>query len=303
MALDIKNRPKIRLGIAIPLMLLASFFMALLALVVKISSDYLTTSSLIFWRNLIGLFLLLPWLQLATPRTSIVEKLKTKEWKVHLLRALSGLACTFLFFYSLKFLTLTTATVLLNAMPIFVPLVVLAWHRISIHHPLWWAIGLSFVGILLIVQPGTAIFQPASLIALLSGIIGAVALVSLRSGHYTEPSWRLLFYLFAISTVCAGLFSLFSIETSWERLTFADIKFLILIGICGFAYQITLTMAIKFAPIRLLSPFLYLGMIFTWMFDKVIWNISFSAITLVGFFCVLAGVFLTLILYPKQDLQ
>jgi drug/metabolite transporter (DMT)-like permease len=304
MALNSKKRPKIRLQIAIPLMLVVSFFMALIALLAKISATFSTTSSLLFWRNAISLVLLLPWLRWAPPRTSpVLEKLKTKEWKLHLIRGLSGFFSVYLFFYSLNFLDLTSATVLWNTMPIFVPLVVLAWHRIPIYHNLWWAIGISFVGILLILQPGTDIFQSAALIPLLAGIFGAVALVSLRSGHYSEPSWRLMFYLFVISIICSGLSSLFSFESSWKPLTLEQLGLLISIGVLGFFYQLTLTFALKFAPIRLLSPFLYLSMIFTLLFDKEIWNVSFSTLTLIGFFCVLAGVFLTVVLYPKEGLK
>jgi len=303
MVLDRKHRPKVHLPSAIPFMLLASFILACMSLIVKTGAGSLPPSALVFWRSFISLILLLPWLQLGPPAIPFREKIKTAKWHIHFIRGFSSFLSSLVFFYSLKYLDLTSATVLLNTLPIFVPIVLFFWHKTPIYHNLWWAIGVAFVGILFIVQPGTAIFEWASLLALLGGIIGAIALVSLRSGHYTEPSYRILFYLFLICTVAGGLLSLFSFKESWLDLTITNLELYLLMGLCGFLYQVVLTTAIKFAPLRLTSPFLYLSMIFTFIFDKVIWKTPFSTLSLVGFFLVVVGAFLTIALYPKEDLQ
>jgi drug/metabolite transporter (DMT)-like permease len=277
--------------------------MALMAIIVKMGSSNLRPESMVFWRNLIGLMILLPWLQFSSPHQSLKAKLYTKEWKLHLIRGVSNFFAAYLYFYSLKFLNLTSATLLFNTMPIFVPFVAFFWKKIAIHHRLWWAIGCAFLGIVCILRPGTQIFQFASCIALLSGIFGAISLVSLRLSHYTEPPIRVFFSLFIISALCSGLVSLFFFKDNWEHLALFDFKLLIPLGIFGFLFQVCITLATKFATARLLSPFLYMTVVFAFIFDKIIWNVPVTGLSLVGFFLIVSGAVLMLVLYPKDDLK
>jgi len=295
-------RPKTKLSVAIPAVICASIFMALMGGAVKIASLSLSAEMMIFWRNLVSLILFLPWLQFAPPHQPIVKKLKTKEWKLHILRGVTSFLAVYLFFYSLKFLNLTTATLLFNTTPIFIPVISFIWMRIAIHHRLWWALGTGFFGILLVLDPGFEIFNPAAFLALLSGIFVAISLVSLRLAHYSEPAYRTLFYLFLICLICPGLISLFTFQTSWETIHFHDFKMLIVIGILGFLYQICMNVTSKNAPMRLISPFFYLTVIFSMVLDKLIWKTSLSMPTLFGFIFIVLGAILQLVLYPKDDL-
>ncbi len=303
MVLNIKKRPGKRHGYAIPLVLLASLFTALMATIVKMGASEFTGAAMVFWRNLISLVVFLPWLVWGTPHLPLQKKLHTTQWKLHLVRGFTSFLSVYLYYVSLQYLDLTNSTVLFNTIPIFIPIIALIWHRIAIHHRLWWAIGLAFIGIILVLDPTAKIFNYASLLALLSGIVGAISLVSLRIGHYTEPSGRMLFYLFVVCIGCSGVATLFSVENSWEHLTWADFKYLIPIGIFGFLYQICMTIAAKFATIRFLSPFLYTAVVFTFIFDKILWHTAFSMTSIIGILCVIAGAFLMLLLYPKEDLQ
>jgi len=301
--LNIKERPKKRLKFAIPLILLASIFMALMGATVKFGSANLTAESMVFWRNFVSMIILLPWLLFYPPKGALPKKIKTKQWRIHLVRGVCSFFAAFLYFYSLKFLDLTSATLLFNTIPIFVPIIVFIWKKIIIQHRLWWAIGIAFLGIIMILHPGGKIFQYASLLALLSGIVGAISLVALRFAHYSESPPVMLFYLFNICMICSGIISLFTFKANWMNLNAFDFRLLILLGIFGFLYQFCLNSAIKFAPIRLLSPFIYMAVIFTMILDKVIWKVSFSPLTYVGFVLIVLGAFLMLWLYPKDDLK
>ncbi len=303
MTINFENRPRKQLRLAIPLVLLACFFTALMALVVKIGASHLTPESMVFWRSVIGLLILLPWIQFTPPHAPLSVKLKTKQWKIHLIRGIASFLSIFFYFYSLKYIDLTTSTLLYNTIPIFVPIVGYLWKRIVIYHRLWWALGIAFLGILCVLQPGKGVFQFASIIALLSGIMGAVSLVAMRFGHYSDPPSRILFYVFAVQGVCTGLVTLFTFGASWESLHLKDLFPLGLIGIFGFLYQISMTSAVKFASVRYLSPFLYVTVVFTMIFDKLIWDASLSWLSLLGFFLIVSGAILMMVLYPKEDLH
>jgi len=303
MNLDLTKRPPKQPFIGISLFILSALFMALMGATVKILADHQTAASIVFWRNFVGLAILLPWLYMKTPHVPLTQQLKTSSLKLHLTRGIASFLSVFLYFYSLKYLTLSNATLLFNTIPIFIPIIAFLWKRVVILKILWWGIGIAFLGILFALDPGENLFRPASVVALLSGILGAIAYVSLRLGHYDENHDRLLFYLFAICTVLGALFTLFTFGPSWEELNTKDLLLMFLVGGLGFLYQLTLTLGAKYVPIRLGSVFIYFCVVFTFAIDHWVWKIHLSPFTYLGFVFIVLGAALLVILYPKDDMQ
>jgi drug/metabolite transporter (DMT)-like permease len=260
----------------------------------------LTTASMIFWRNFISLCIILPWILWSSSVPKIEQTLHTKGWRLHWIRGGASFASVFLYFWSLQFLSLSSATALFNTIPIFVPIVVYLWLKIPIHHNLWWALGTAFCGILLVVQPGVGIFHWASLVALGAGIFGAIASVALRIGHYSETPKTLMAYLFGICLLLSIPCTLFSFDQSFGNFSWEQFKIYLPLGIFGFGFQFLWTFAARFAPMRLLSPFLYLAVIFGMIFDRTIWNIAINGLQLLGFCLIVIGIILMIFLYPKQ---
>lgn len=295
------RRPPSKPAYAIPLVIVASIFTALMGAVVKLLSYQTTTESLLFWRNLVSLVILYPFLLRAAKGVTVVESLKTKNWKIQLIRGVTSYFTVYFFFYSLKYLDLTNSVLLLNTIPIFVPIVALVWQKILIAHRLWWGIGTAFLGIIFVLNPTKDLFQPASLIGLASGITGAISLISLRLAHYSETTERSMFYVFAIGLIIAGIWTLFTFEKSWGHLDMGAIALLVLMGFLAFCYQACMNGAARFAPFRLVSTFLYCGVIFSIVLDTMVWKTPIKISTMIGFALIVIGAVLKLLLYPKDD--
>jgi drug/metabolite transporter (DMT)-like permease len=275
--------------------------MALMSAFVKEIGKNSSTSAIIFWRNFLSLLFLMPWL--FVQKKSLREQLKTKEYKFLAVRGVSNFIASSLYFYSLKFLPLSNATLLFNTMPLFVPLVSYFWQRVVIIKKLWWGLGLAFLGIAIALDPRVGLFQPATLLALAAAIFGAIGLLSLRLGHYTETHSRLMFYLFASNTLLGLVFSLFSFEKNWltlDKETFID---LIFVGVFGFLYQIAVTLGSRFVPVRLGGVFIFFSVIFSFFIDHFVWKTDIALSTYIGCALVIFGSILKVILYPKDDLQ
>lgn len=300
MSTPIPKRPEQRSVIGIPLFIISSLFVALMATTVKEVRDVETTASIIFWRNATSLVLLLPWIFFTNRSTPIKDKFKTNVLHLHLIRAICSFAAVYLYFFSLKYLTLSSATLLWNTIPIFIPLVAFFWKRVQIQHILWWGLGVAFVGIIVVLNPSSGVFHPASFLALLSGLIGAVAFVSMRYSHFSDTPEAMLFYLFLINTLLGGVATLFSYEESWTWST-DSFWLMILTGVFGMLYQIFLTVGSKYVPVRLGSIFIYFSVIFTIIFDQWIWKVRIPTSTYVGFGLIVLGAALLVILYPKDD--
>ncbi|MBI2743926.1 MAG: DMT family transporter [Chlamydiales bacterium] len=292
-------RPKTDLRFAIPCVLIASFFSAATGAVAKYASPTLSIELMVFGRMLLSLIVIGLWIEFSRP-VSWKEKLKTREWPVHTVRGIFGLGSVFFYYYSLKHLFLTDATLLFNVMPIFVPFVAFVWRRIPMPHQIFWGIGVAFIGLIIVLKPGVGVFQPAAGYALLAGLCGAVASVALRFAHYTEPFERTLFYFFLVGAIGSGIGVFLNAEANWKALDLQALWYLALIGLFGVAFQILYTLASKHAPVRLISVFLYAGVIFSMIFDWWLWGNPLSLSTFAGFALIVLGAWLMVYLFPKD---
>ena len=129
-------RPKRQLHLAIPYVLIASLFSTLTGAMAQYASSSLSVEMMVFGRMLLSLFVIAIWIEISRA-VSWKQLLTTREWKIHLVRGLAGLGSIFFYYYSLKSLYLTDATLLFNTMPIFVPFVALIWRGIPIPHKIF----------------------------------------------------------------------------------------------------------------------------------------------------------------------
>lgn len=300
--MHVLERPKTHLVPALLAIVAAALLNALMGAFVKYASQGLTVESMTFWRNFICLLAVFPWLVHVTPHPTLLAKVKPKNTTMHLIRGLSGLAAVYLFFTTLQYLSLADATLLANAIPIFIPITAYIWKKIPIIHRLWWGIGIAFAGIIVIIKPGLGVFHPASLIGIAGSICGSIAVFALRQAHYSEPPVRTLFFYFFISSVVAGLGTLPRFTENWLHLSGHGLLVLVGLGILGIAYQLCFTYATKWAPVRMSSPLLYLSVVFSMLLQWIIWDQPVPLSSIIGFILVFIGAMLVIFLYPKNKL-
>ena len=233
--------------------IISAFSFAMMSVFVKKIGTDLPTIMPIFFRFAISLILLLPW----------VIRSPSFQFKVHqpvryATRILSALLALFLMFYALKFIPLVNALLLNNTAPLFVPIIAYWLTKARTPHRAWLGIVIGFIGIALILHPNHQIFSSASLIALASGILAALAIVEMRVVSKTSSVIQMLFYYFLMSTIVSGLIALWQ----WQPPT-AQVWLLLLgTGIFGTLYQVFATMAYVTAPVRLMSPLMFFMVIF-----------------------------------------
>lgn len=250
---------------------------------------------LIFFRFSMSLILLLPW----------VIKNPNFTFRVHkpvqyLIRILSALLALFFVFYAIKFIPLVDALLLNNTSPLFVPLI--AWLLTGAKTPAkaLFGIVLGFFGIAIILHPGLKIMSLASLIALASGLFAALAIVQMRLISKTSQTIQMLFYYFLISTIISGIIT----ALQWKSPLDFEIWVLLLgIGIFGTLYQVFATMAYVTAPVRLISPLVFLTVIFGGLFDWLLWGNTPSLLTCIGALLVIIGAIITIYFGQKSIRQ
>lgn len=187
------------------------------------------------------------------PRSGLAA-IKTRRPVLQLVRALGLLGTTIFNFFAIVYLPLTVTASIMFGMPLLitalsVPLLgeKVGWRR-------WAAIGVGFVGILIVVQPWSADFHWAVFLSLASITCGALYFILTRKLTATETTSSLQFYVGMFGALVLLPFAL--ADWIWPE---SWISWAMFFGV-GLAAMIGHQIAIvahRFAPASVLAPFAY----------------------------------------------
>ena len=245
------------------LMVLAALCFALMGGGVKVASQTLPNTMVVFFRNAVGLVILLPWLLREGPRG-----LKTRHLGEHLVRGLAGVAAMACFFYAIARMPLASAVLLNHSLPLFLPLIERAWLGDPFPPRIWTPLGVGLLGVLLILRPGSDLFTPVSLVGLSAAVFAALAQVGIRRLTATEPVTRIVFYFALIATTASAL----PLVGTWRNPSREAWLALLVVGLSATVAQFFLTSAYQFAPAALIGPFIYFGVVFAGILDWIAWQ-------------------------------
>ena len=250
---------------------------ALSAAIIKLVSVSLPNESIVFFRNLFGLVILTPLLVKAGSKV-----LHTDRLYLHLVRAGFGMAAMYSFFYALGKISLGDSMLIKSTIPLIIPFVSLVWLRESITQRVILAGVLGFIGVFLILEPNGDT-DWASLVALGSSFMAAIAFVTVRKLSATEPTLRIVTY-FAICGMCISSIPLL---WAWQTPTPMEYLMLLSVGLTTTIGQLLLTRGYQNAPASSVGIFTYtsvpFGTLFGWLFwdDLLDQNSLFGAILII----------------------
>jgi drug/metabolite transporter (DMT)-like permease len=271
---------------------LAALSFSTMSLFGKFIGNRASTDMVLFARFAISLIIIIPWVVMHPHAALKVTHPKKLIWRSCF--SLLSFAC---FFYALRFISLTNALVLNNTFPLFVPLVALVHSQTKTSRKVWIGIITGFLGVLLVLQPDIHVFQPFSLIALASGIFGAMAIVMIRHLTKTVSTLQILFYYFVFNTLATAIILPFQ----WQTVS-SDILLLLLgVGIFGALYQWFSTLCFAKSPVRLISPILSIGIVSGGLIaDFFIWNEYPNFLGFLGICCIILGGTLSIYFGQKE---
>ncbi len=212
--------------------------------------------------------------------------LRSAHTSLQITRSIVGCAAQLLYFLSLGALPLLDASLLSNASPLFIPIVVWLWLKKPVSATVWVSLAIGLAGVILVIHPGPALFhQPASLIALLSGVCSAVGLVATNRLAETDPPFRILAYNFGTSTLLLAPFALWK----WQHISAHDVLLLVALGLCFAGTQWLIILAYHFGSATELSPFNYSVVIFSGLLGWAVFGTVPSLTAVIGTILICAG--------------
>jgi drug/metabolite transporter (DMT)-like permease len=284
------------------LMVLSVFLFSSMDAMIKWASRDYPTGQIVFFRNFLAFVpvLLFFW------RGGSAMTLRTRRLGGHLIRGVVGVASMFLFFLALGLLPLADAVALGMSGPIFLTALSVPLLRERVGMRRWSAVFVGFVGVLIMVRPGSGVFHPAALTAIGGAFFYALAMVSIRRLSRSESAGTIVFY-FTLFAMVAGLFTLPLAAAlpawiePWEWPDAGGWTILVGIGLLGGTAQLTLTYAFKLAPVAVIAPFEYGALVFSVLFGLLIWHEAPDRYILLGAALVIAsGLY---ILYRETKLR
>jgi drug/metabolite transporter (DMT)-like permease len=275
------------------LFLTALFLFAVSDATAKYMTVLFAIPLLLFARYAILMFFLLAFAAPGMGR----EIVRTQRPWLMIVRALIQVASTLFMFLALRVLPLAEATALVFTSPLLVALLAgpLLGEKARIGN--WLATLAGFVGVLLIVRPGSALAGVGAIYPLCAAFCFALYQILTRKLAASEPPLRQLFYIALVGTLTTACLLPFA----WTGVmpTALQAVLLLLLGFCGGAGHFLLIRAFHVTPASTLSPMLYIQMIIATLLGWIVFG-QFPDLFTVAGMLVIGGSGLSLILRQPQ---
>ena len=248
------------------LMLGSTLFFGAMAVTIRLASETLSTYQIAFFRNFFGLLALLPFLRRSWPGV-----LRTQQLPRYLLRSAIGVASMLCGFWAIGHLPMAQAISLSYSAPLFVTIFAVIWLGEIVRRRRWTAVLLGFIGVMVIVRPGTEGFSAGSLVAIAAAVLSSIVAIQIKQLSRVDPPDTIVFYTYVFWVPLSLLPALFA----WTWPQGIDWLWLVAIGVFGTGGQLFWTRALKLGEVSALTPISFMQLplvtVLAWlMFDEVI---------------------------------
>ena len=235
-------------------MALCGLGFSVMAAFVKLAGQAgINTFEITFFRCLFGFVMLLPFVMKAGP-----SALHTQHIKAHFLRSILGIVAMACAYLGIAKLELATYTALSFTKPLFAILLAVFLLKEDVRWRRWAATVVGFVGVLVMMRPGSGTFNPWALLALGDAMSIALLITILKRLPVTETPLIMLFYYGVIATTLVAPPALYY----WQWPQPVEWLYLVVIGATGALSQYWWILAFKAGDASVVAPFDYLRLLF-----------------------------------------
>ena len=261
---------------AVLLMTASTVIFGCMAVCIRLASKQLHPFEIAFFRNFFGFVFILPILARHGP-----SLLRTSKLPLYLVRCLIGIVAMLAGFWAIVNLPLAQAIALSYSTPLFVTIGAVLVLGEIVRARRWTAVLVGFLGVVLIVRPGSADFTTGSLVALMAAVASASVAISIKFLSRTEHPDAIVLYTTMLWVPMSLLPALFV----WETPVGITWLWIALAGLLGTAAHMLWTRALKLGDASMLTPISFLQILVVavfgyFLFDEVLdrWTVLGAAI-------------------------
>jgi drug/metabolite transporter (DMT)-like permease len=221
---------------------------------------------ILFFRSAMALPVIILWIMTGPGFAAV----RTNRPKAHLSRAVLGVTSMSMMFYAFSLLPLTEALTIFFISPLIATCLAALLLRDSVGIHRWIAIGIGFLGVLVVMQPGDNMKDISTLgliVAAFAALLMACVTITLRQLGSTENAAATVFWFTVLGTIvmsCAYPF-FYQPHPPLTWIMMAGV------GISGAIIQITNTASLQLAPVSATAPFDYTQLFWAALIGWLIW--------------------------------
>lgn len=219
---------------------------------------------ILFLRSLI----MLPVILVFAVATGHVRRLRTRRYGAHLLRVVLNFLAFITYYGALRMMPLADTLAIVFSAPIFIVLFSALFLKEKVGPWRWSAVALGFFGVLIMLRPGTSMFDWPVVLALMSSIFYALWMLTTRTMAEDESSLGMLFYASAFFVVVGGI----AVPFEWVTPSGEDLLILAGLAVVAMAGLLMLIHSYRLAQASMLAPFDYTSMVWAVLLGWLIWN-------------------------------
>lgn len=253
------------------LMVFSTVLFGLMAVCIRLASKQQHAFEIAFFRNLFGLVFTLPlfW-------QHGLGILKTEKLPLYLFRCFIGTIGMMSGFWALVHLPLAQAVAIAYSTPLFVTIGAVWVLGEVVRARRWAAVLIGFIGVIILLRPGTDTFTGASLVALLAALMSASVAISIKFLARTEKPDAIVIF----TTLLWVPMSLVPAMMVWQTPTGITWLWLVLCGLFGTSAHMCWTRALQLGDASMLTPISFLQVLVVgafgyWLFDEAIDRYTF----------------------------
>lgn len=279
------------LFLAIGCLTISALLFSVMGICIRYASHTVDNYTIVFFRNVVGLILFLPFIF-----KQGIGFVKTEKLWMHTWRSIVGLAAMYGFFYAIAHLKLSNAMVFTYSSPIFIPVIAWLFLKEKITIAMICAAVLGFIGVFCVAKPDQGLLNWISVIGIASSLLASMAFVTVRALTQTEPPERIVFYFCLIGSAL----SVIPMFWVWRPYHLQELLFLIGAGILANVSQIFMSHAYRLAPAGQIAPVNYMAIIFAGVWGFLLWNEVPDLYSVIGFCIILLAILLCSPLTQRQ---
>lgn len=259
----------------------------LVLLVLDVSAKWLSvggmpTTEIIFMRYGMHLALLLVLFLPVTGRNLFISN----NWKLEVLRGVCLLCTTGLNFLAMRYLPLTVTSAIQFSSPLIICAMSGPLLGETVGPRRWAAIAVGFIGILIIVRPGSEAFQPAALLSVGCAFFLALFSILTRKLAGVDSAQTQQFFVGVVPVILIAPVAL--TDWVWPSQPISWLAFFVM-GVAGLGGHFLNSVAHRYAPPATLAPFNYLSLLYLSIASWLIFNQPPDQLFIVGAAIIIAS--------------
>lgn len=240
---------KVRSGalVGIGLMLLGTFMFSVNDVMGKWLVATYSVGQVLLLRSIAALVVLLPLMRQQKMPLKIPSQPGLHAFRI-LLSTLE-VAC---FYWAVTYMPLADVMTYYLAGPIYVAAFAALWLGEKIDMPRILAIGVGFVGVLIVLRPSPATFSWPAMIALAGSLFYALLMITTRMLRDTDDATLVLGQILG-----SLIFGIIAAPFAWAAPAWLDLAGLFLLGIVAMTAHACVNRSLKIAPASVVAPYQY----------------------------------------------